>query len=238
MTEIDRSTQANGAAPIEDDSSYPSQAAADDTQGNAAGDRWDTNAGTTAAAGTTAVEDGYEMVPRPNDEVDNPTAGAPATAAASITDKQSWADEVAAPPAYETGAAGNNAGESWDTKAAGEQAEQGWAPDTTYVPNTVDNSGWGDATAAGEAGAATPRTDADGFHEVAGRHRGGGRGGPRGGRGDGESRGRGRGRGGFRGGRGDGEFRGRGRGRGGDGEFRGRGRGRGGPRGDVPAARS
>lgn len=87
------------------------------------------------------------------------------------------------------GPSGNQAGESWDTKAPGQQ-------DTAPV---------------------TPAPADDGFSEVPGRHRG--RGGLRGGRGDGEFRGRGgrggpRGRGGFRGGRGDGEFRGRGRGRG------------------------
>jgi hypothetical protein len=149
-------------------------------EGNAAGENWDTTTG----AETEKIEDSYEVVPRPNEEVDNPAA-APIEASQSQT-IASWADDATA---------ANVAGESWDTKAPGQEA------------------------------AAVNGTPDDGFHEVAGRPRGG-RGGFRG-RGDGEGRGRGgrgngRGRGGPRGGRGDGEGRGRG------------GRGRG-PRGDGNA---
>ncbi|GAB7365374.1 hypothetical protein MBLNU230_g6452t1 [Neophaeotheca triangularis] len=222
MTEMDRSAQTNGVASTED--AYPSQAAADDSQGNAAGDRWDTTAaGTAAGAETATTEEGFEMVPRPNEEVDNPSDAAPPST--TTTGNPSWADDVVAPTGYETGAAGNTAGESWDTKVIGEAG--GWGQETTTIPNSADNNGWADGAADTGAGA---RGAADGgFHEVSGRHRGA-RGGPRGGRGDGgDGRGRGRGRGGFRG-----------RGRGGEGgEFRGRGgRGRGAPRGGDAPARS
>ena len=190
----------------------PPQGNAGNEAGNAAGDRWDTSAG----AEKNLAGDSLKMVPRGQDELETPASAAPGGA---LEEKSmSWADE---PPSYETAASGNSyeaaasgnvAGESWDMKAAGEQ---------------TDNS-----SAAARSATGAPQEEADGFHQVPGRHRGrGGRG--RGG--DGEFRGRGRGRGGFRG---DGEFRGRGRGgfrgRGEGGEFRGRGgfRGRG-PRGGA-----
>lgn len=154
-------------------------------EGNVAGERWDTATG----AEKDAMEESYEIVPRPNEEVDTPAA-APIEASQQ-QQTTSWADEPAA---------GNTAGEAWDTKAPGQEA----AADTSAPTNgTAD----------------------DGFHEVPGRTRGG-RGGNRG-RGEGErggrgGRGGGRGRGGpFRGNRGDGnEGRnrgGRGRGPRGDG---------------------
>lgn len=184
----------DGADPI----TSPPQGDAGDSAGNAAGDRWDTASGADKALN----EDDYMMVPRPQDELETPNSADPT--AVPQEKALNWADE---PPAYETAASGNIAGESWDTKAAGGQSDNWAGADGAADP----------ATAAKEEG--------DGFHEVPGRHRGrGGRG--RGG--DGDFRGRGRGRGGFRGG--DGEFRGRGRGgfrggRGEMGEFRGRGGG-------------
>lgn len=175
MTELQQS-QTNGV-PATEQSTSTLQA-----EGNVAAERWDANTG----AEKDAMEESYEIVPRPNDEVDIPAA-APIEASQQ-QQTTSWADEPAA---------GNLAGESWDTKAPGQEA----AADTSAPTN----------------GAAD-----DGFHEVPGRTRGG-RGGNRG-RGEGQSRGGrgGRGRGGpFRGNRGDGnEGRnrgGRGRGPRGDG---------------------
>ncbi|KAF2722041.1 hypothetical protein K431DRAFT_312006 [Polychaeton citri CBS 116435] len=192
LTELDTAdSQVNGTHSDPQDLTTPAQTSAADEAGNEAGDRWDT----TATAAEKSLEDSYEIIPRPADEVES----APQ---ASLTpgQKTSWADDT---PTNDI-PSGNQAAESWDVKTAGEQA------DPTAPPAT-------------EISAATPQDD--GFSEVPGRHRGGrgghrgdvrGRGRGRGGhRGDGEFRGRGRG--GFRGGRGgsDGEFRGRGRGRGG-----------------------
>ncbi|KAI5358113.1 hypothetical protein Slin14017_G114740 [Septoria linicola] len=162
--------------------------------GNIAGERWNTDAaGTSAGAEKSGLEDSYEIVPRPNEEVDVPAA-APARAQQGT----SWAEE-----SHEA-ATGNKAGESWANKAPGET-----------------NGSWGAEPLASATTPGDGPVD-DGFSEVASRRGGrgngrefgrgrGGRGGNYRGRGDGE--GRGRGRGGFRGNRGEGgEFRGRGRG--------------------------
>lgn len=214
LTELDAPAQTNGA-PAEtahESITSPVQASAGDDAGNIAGDRWDTGAG---AAGTDEMEESYEIVPRPNDEVDTPVpSNAPA---AEQSQKTNMADEG---PAYDQ-SSGNQAGEAWDTKAAGDQgADNSWA---TEVTAAAESGGQVANPTSAVDGPETAQPD-DGFQAVGGGRRG--RGGPRG-RGDGEFRGRGRGGrgGGFRG---DGEFRGRGgRGRGGrgDGEFRGRGRG-------------
>ncbi|EME48294.1 hypothetical protein DOTSEDRAFT_78332 [Dothistroma septosporum NZE10] len=185
--------------------------------GNLAGERWDTNAaGTSAGAEQGGLEESYEIVPRPSEEVD-----VPATAQHQST---SWADE----PVHEAAAGvGNQAGENWNVKAPGEQA------DNSLGAEPAAANGWAEQS---EAAAAAN----EGFSEVQGRR--GGRGGHRGRGADGEFRGRGRGGGNFRGNRGDGEHRGRGRGgfRGGRGEGEGRGgrggRGRGGPRGGAEGA--
>ena len=216
LTELDTSAQTNGIAqPVQESITSPPQGDAGDAAGNAAGDRWDpANAG----AEKTGLEDSFEMLPRPQDELETP-------ATVEQQKSASWADE---PPAYETSATGNQAGESWDLKPTGDQTDNSWNGGDAGAPAATNE--WADR-AADVAADATTGDDGEGFHQVAGRHRG------RGGRGrgsDGEFRGRGRGRGGFRG---DGEFRGRGRGgfrggRGEGGEFRGRGGGRGrGPRG-------
>ncbi|KAF2213336.1 hypothetical protein CERZMDRAFT_121037 [Cercospora zeae-maydis SCOH1-5] len=181
--------------------------------GNVAGERWNTDAaGTSAGAEKSGLEESYEIVPRPSEEVDV----ASAEPAQAQQQGSSWAEE-----SHEA-ATGNKAGESWDTKAPGE-TDGSWGAEPVASAN-----GWGDAPA---TDASTPADD--GFSPVAGRR--GGRGNGRA-RGDGEFRGRGGHRGGYRG-RGDGENRGRGRGgyrgRGEGGEFRGRGRG---PRGGAPAA--
>lgn len=227
LTELDTSAQPNGvsAEAGTDTITSPPQADAGDETGNAAGDRWDTTA---AGAEKPPMDDSFEMIPRPQDEVETPASAVPE--AAPQEKSMSWADE---PPAYDAGPSGNLAGESWDIKAAGEQSDNAWAgPDATAQ---ASSNSWADGATDAATGAV--QEDGDGFHPVPGRNRGrGGRG--RGG--DGEFRGRGRGRGGFRG---DGEFRGRGRGgfrggRGEGGEFRGRGgRGRG-PRGGVEGQQS
>ena len=220
LTELDTSTKINGVTPAaaHDAVTSPPTGATGDEAGNAAGDRWDATA---PGAGMTGTDESYEMVPRPQDELETP---APAQ---SVERSTSWADE---PPAYDAQTSGNQAGESWDLKPAGEQADNTWSGgDAAAAAGVTADSSWADGAADATAGA-TGQDEGDGFHPVPGRHRGRGRGG----HGDGEFRGRGRGRGGFRG---DGEFRGRGRGgfrggRGEGGEFRGRGgRGRGGPRG-------
>lgn len=203
MTELDTARDVNGTGAELEPITSPPQG--DAGEGNAAGGRWDA---TGAGAEKDLMGEDYKMVPRPSDEVDTPASAAPASG--QQESGMSWADE---PPAYETTASGNMAGESWDMKAAGEQTENSWAGADPAA--RASGNEWADSAAADEG---------DGFHQVPGRHRG------RGGRGrgaDGEFRGRGRGRGGFRG---DGEFRGRGRGgfRGGRGEFaefRGRGGG-------------
>lgn len=194
--------------------------------GNVAGERWDT--ATTAGAQQGSMEESFEIVPRPNEEVDTP-APAPSAAAPAVQEPEkvggtSWADETTA--AEPAGESGNKAGEAWDLKPAGQTQESGedWGAEPAPAAD-----GWAESTTN------EPVQEGDGFTQIPSRPRGGrGRG-----RGDGgEFRGRGRGRGGFRGG--DGEFRGRGRGgfggdRGGrgDGDFRGGrgGRGRGAPRG-------
>lgn len=233
--------QPNGApAGSGHDVTSPVQGTTGDEAGNLAGERWDTGAG----AQQRGMEDSYEIVPRPNDEVDTPAPAAPGPAQTAIEEKgsMSWADEATA--AEPAGASGNTAGEAWDSKPAGQTQtqEDGWggaAPADATASTQANGSAEGSAEG---AEGATPATD-DGFQQIPNRHRG--RGG-RGGRGDGEFRGRGRGgRGGFRG---DGEFRGGRGGRGGfrgdrgrgDGEHRGRGgRGRGGPpRGDRGAPSS
>ncbi|CAK3855637.1 Hypothetical predicted protein [Lecanosticta acicola] len=174
--------------------------------GNLAGERWTADAsGASAGAENGGLEESYEVIPRPSEEVDVPVAAAPPQQQPQST---SWADE---PPSYETAAGtGNLAGEGWDIKVAGEEKDKGWGAEPASA------NGWADVS----AGTGSTRAADDGFHQVEDRHRGrGGR--PRG---DGEFRGRGgrRGefRGGFRGGRGrgDGEFRG---GRGGGGRGRG-----------------
>lgn len=191
--------------------SSPPQGDSGDAAGNAAGDRWDTTSGAEKALN----EDGLKMVPRAQDELETPNSAGPS--AVPQEKGLNWADE---PPAYDSAASGNLAGESWDVKAAGEQTDSFVAGGDGAAQTTGE--GWADGAADPATGAT--QEEGDGFHQVPGRHRGrGGRG--RGG--DGEFRGRGRGRGGFRG---DGEFRGRGRGgfrggRGEGGEFRGRGGG-------------
>ena len=75
--------------------------AATQTEGNVAGESWDSTTG----AEKENIEDNYEVVPRPNEEVDTPAAAPVEPQATS-----SWADETTA---------GNVAGESWDTKAPG-----------------------------------------------------------------------------------------------------------------------
>ena len=173
--------------------------------GNTAGESWDTTA---AEANTAAIAEGYEVVPRPLDEV-HTSAAAPVME----QEKQSWADETHAE------ATGNLAAEGWDIKPAGAQ-------------ETEDAPAW--ATEATEPNdRAFQVEDGDGFHQVGGRSRGrGGR--ARGG--DGDFRGRGRGRGGFRGG--PDAPRGRGGQRRGGGSEGGRGRGRGAARGGADTGQS
>lgn len=152
---------------------------------NAAGDRWDTTNPATGGAEDGMLEDSYEVIPRPNDEVDIPVAVETDTGAAlaSLTDhadanaSASWADQV---PAYDTPAAPVSA-------PTGDGFQE--------VPGRTRGRGGRGHHHRG-----------DGEHRGRGRGRGGGGGGRGGfggrGRGDGEHRGRG-GRGG-RGFRGDG----------------------------------
>lgn len=218
LTEIDTNTNGVHGTGGEDPLTSAPQADAGDVVGNAAGDKWDPSA-TTAEKGL--MEDDYEMVPRPQDELETP---APAGSAPQ-EGKMSWADDQPAQPPL-AAPSGNVAGESWESKPAGAAADDAWNGAEVAAQGgaqgSLDSDSAAKAVPAGE--------DSDGFHQVGGRHRGRGRG--RGG--DGEFRGRG----GFRG-RGErgafrgegGEFRGRGRGgfrgRGEGGEFRGRGGGRG-----------
>jgi hypothetical protein len=180
LTELQQ-PQINGISASEEIATPTVQA-----EGNVAGERWDSTSG----AEKENIEDDYEVVPRPNEEVETPAVALGEASQPQTTG--SLADDATV---------GNVAGEAWDTKAPGQEAAADSTPQTNGTPD-------------------------DGFHEVAGKARGG-RGGFRG-RGEGEGRGgrggrgNGRGRGGPRGGRGDGEGRGRG------------GRGRG-PRGDGNA---
>ncbi|KAK1077763.1 hypothetical protein LTR33_007807, partial [Friedmanniomyces endolithicus] len=230
LTELD-APQTNGfPATNHELLTTPANASAGDEAGNLAGDRWDTGAG--AQQDAMGGDDGYEIIPRPNDEVDIPASSsgaAPVAAAAPAVEdmlqreKTSWADEAnasatPAEPASTSGMdSGNAAAESWDSKPAGQTQD-------TAIPNNNDSDPL--VVAAGEIEAGGPGAN-DGFQAV------GGRGGGRGGRGDFFNRG---GRGGDRGGgRGRGDFRGRGRGsfnrggerggRGGGGEGGDRGRG-------------
>jgi hypothetical protein len=232
LTELETEKLPNGVpADAAPESATPIQTSTGDEAGNLAADRWDTGAG----AEKTGMDDSYEIVPRPNEEVEHP---APIETVAEPEKISSWADETTAaaaapPPPYTEVATGNPAGENWDSKPAGDAAQEGaWTgPDATAAAET--NHAWAEKDGAAVDGAAEAD---DGFQQIAGRHHGRGRGRGRG-RPDGEFRGRGRGRGGFRGdggdrggfrgGRGRGEFRGNGEGRGGRG--RGRGNFRGGP---------
>ncbi|KAK1083345.1 hypothetical protein LTR33_003314 [Friedmanniomyces endolithicus] len=257
LTELD-APQANGVSNTNHELlTTPANASAGDEAGNLAGDRWDTGAG--AQQDAMGGDEGYEIIPRPNDEVDIPapsSAAAPAAAAAPAVEdmlqreKTSWADEAnasAAPaePVSTSGMdSGNAAAESWDSKPAGQTQD-------TAVPAHNDSDPL--VVAAGEIEAGGPGAN-DGFQAVGGRGRGrggrgdffnrGGRGGDRGGgRGRGDFRGRGRAsfnRGGERGGRGGGSEGGD-RGRGGRGRvMRGDGgptRGDAAPRGDAGALR-
>ncbi|EMC96326.1 hypothetical protein BAUCODRAFT_33661 [Baudoinia panamericana UAMH 10762] len=236
LTEIENAAeQPIGVTAVhsEDIITSPVQVSAGDEAGNEAGDRWDTTAG----AAQEGMEDSYEMVPRPNDEVDVPAAAlAPAITVGEVEEKTSWADDATA-AAAESATTSNQVADGWDLKPAGQTEETAWSNAATADSTVSQTNGWTDAPT--ENGAPAD----DGFQQIPNRHpRGRGRG-----RGDGEFRGgRGRGRGGFRG---DGEYRGRGgrgngfrgdRGGRGDGEFRGGrgGRGRGAPRGDGAPVRS
>lgn len=211
LTELDgaAASQTNGVHPVE--SFLPAQVSAGDEAGNTAGDAWDTGAG---AASTDLGGEGFEMVPRPNEEVDVP-APAPAEQKAG-GGGESWADQ--ATDAAAAHAVGSN-------KPVG-QAEDasGWAGETSAATAPPDD-GFQQIQARHPRGGDRGRSGR-GNGEFRGR---GGRGGR--GRGEGQFRGTGErgGRGAFRGDRaprGDGEFRG------------GRGRGRGGPRGGAGAGQA
>lgn len=192
LTELQGQTNGISGEAIQEPTSAAPVSAGD--VGNVAGERWD--AGASAGAEKGGLDESYEMIPRPSEEVDIP---AEPNTISEQPQSTSWADE----PQEAGSGVGNQAGEGWDMKAPGE-VDNSWGAEPGAVAN-----GWGDSTDA------TAPAD-DGFHQVPGRHRGrGGRG--RGGDGEFRARGgrRGNFRGGFRGNRGDGEFRGRGRGRGG-----------------------
>ena len=172
---------ANGVAS--DPHSYPA-----DTTGNTAGERW-----ASAAPGeeTSTMEDSFEMVPRPAEEVEN-------TEMVGATEgNQSWADT------HQASNTGKISGEGWG------------APSTGVIPARMNGSD-GPAAKGQRAEGEGFHQVAGGYRGRGGRGRGGegemrgrGRGRGNGPRGDG-----GRGRGGGRGG-GRGVDGGRGRGRGG-----------------------
>ncbi|KAI7532241.1 hypothetical protein KC331_g13689 [Hortaea werneckii] len=196
LTELQQQQQPSGipaqnaAAQQDQILSSPANAGLGVGGGNLAAERWDTTAGAQQADGNGMMDESFEIVPRPNQEVENP-APAPASApvqpqASEKVGGTSWADEITA--TEPVGDSGNKAGESWDMRAAGQ------AP---------DDGSWGGAE---------PVQEGDGFTQIPSRPRGAGPGARGNGRGRGDGgqfRGRGRGRGGFRG---DGDFRGRGRG--------------------------
>ncbi|GAB1740588.1 hypothetical protein NU219Hw_g5683t1 [Hortaea werneckii] len=196
LTEIQQQQQPSGlpaqnaAAQQDQILSSPANAGLGVGGGNQAAERWDATAGAQQADGNGMMDESFEIVPRPNQEVENP-APAPASAPAQPQASEkvggtSWADEITA--AEPVGDSGNKAGESWDMRAAGQAPEDG---------------SWGGAE---------PVQEGDGFTQIPSRPRGAGPGARGNGRGRGDGgqfRGRGRGRGGFRG---DGDFRGRGRG--------------------------
>lgn len=196
LTELDAPSQTGGATESQPEASAAGQMSSGDAAGNLAGERWDTNP-IGGGAEKEGMEDSYVHVPRPNDEVEKPTATPTHQGRGS-----NWADDV---PSHE--ASGNVAGEAWDTKAPGELQDDGWAAPEQAAANGTADDGFhevsGRPRGRGRGGA---RGDGD-F-----RGRGGRRGNFRG-RGEGEFRGRG----GFRGARGEGESRGgrAGRGRGG-----------------------
>ncbi|EME86626.1 uncharacterized protein MYCFIDRAFT_186763 [Pseudocercospora fijiensis CIRAD86] len=191
LTELEASTVPNGH--VEPTSAPLSGEAA----GNVAGERWDADAaGTSAGAQQGSLQESYEIVPRPSEEVEIPAE----TPAPTQQQGTSWAEE-----SHEA-ATGNQAGESWHTKAPGEQ-DNSWGDSAadTLAP-TTDADGFSEVPG---------RTRGRGGFRGRGDDEFRGRGGRRGnfrGRGDGEFRG---GRGGGRGRGEGGEFRGRGRGRGG-----------------------
>ncbi|TKA75400.1 hypothetical protein B0A55_05785 [Friedmanniomyces simplex] len=134
LTELD-APQANGAPAADCEVlTSPANASAGNEAGNVAGDRWDAGAGAQQQDGNgMGGDEGYEIIPRPNDEVDTPApSSAPAASAPAVEDmlqreKTSWADEanavsasVAEPASTSGTSSGNAAGESWDSKPAGQ----------------------------------------------------------------------------------------------------------------------
>ena len=126
LTELEDEKRENGVSTesAQETITSPIQAGTGDEAGNLAGDSWDTGAG----AGQGGMEDSFEMVPRPNEEVDTPAPTAAGTETA-IEQEQAkglnWADEATA--AVEPAAAaatGNQAGENWDSKPAGQTQEE------------------------------------------------------------------------------------------------------------------
>ncbi|KXT17687.1 hypothetical protein AC579_9038 [Pseudocercospora musae] len=195
LTELETPTAPNGAG-----GSYAETTSAPvsgEAAGNIAGERWGADsAGTSAGAQQGSLEESYEIVPRPSEEVDIPAE----TPNQTQPQGTSWAEE-----SHEA-ATGNQAGESWHTKAPGEQ-DNGWGDSAADVPApTTDADGFSEVP-----GRSRGRGGFRGRGDGEFRGRGGRRGNFRG-RGDGEFRG---GRGGGRGRGEGGEFRGRGRGRGG-----------------------
>lgn len=159
MTELQQ-PQTNGLGASTTESAAPAVQA----EGNVAAERWDTTGG----ADKGGLEESYEIIPRPNEEVDNPVTAA--TEAPQQQQTTNWADETTA---------GNTAGESWDTKAPGQEAAldnitktNGSADDGFHeVPGRTRGSGRGRGAPRGGRG--NPRGNGRG-----GPHRGGRR--PRG----------------------------------------------------------
>lgn len=114
LTELDTSAKGVHNVGGEDPLTEPPRGDAGDSAGNAAGDKWEA---TLPGADRGQLEDSYEMIPRPQDELETPVT-------AEQQEKTSWADDQ--PPSYDAGATGNVAGEAWDVKAAGEQGDDGW----------------------------------------------------------------------------------------------------------------
>lgn len=177
LTELDN-TQTNGVHSTFDTLDTPQPASTTEAS-NQAADRWDNNTGS-GGAESGSLEESYEVIPRPDEEVDVPAA-APIDSNAAITgimdavpdvrSSESWADQVP----------------DWAAKPVENQT------------NGVETDGFQKVSgrSRGQRGGAGGMQRGDGDQRGRGRGRGG-RGGSGGrGRGTGEFRGRGgRGRGG------------------------------------------
>jgi len=120
LTELEAPLQPNGGHERASEQTTAANVSSGGS-GNQAAERWNVDAAGASAGAENGLEESYEVIPRPSEEVDIPAQTPLATS--QQPQSTSWADE---PSAYDTAATGNAAGESWDTKAPGEEKDSAW----------------------------------------------------------------------------------------------------------------